>query len=334
MRIKYDDMLAEFKRVLIKKGMSEEDAYVSAKLFAENSLDGVYSHGVNRFSRIISYIEKGYIDVSAKANKIGGDGCFERWDGNLGIGNLNAKICMDKAIELAKEYGIGVVAIRNTNHWLRGGAYGWQAADAGCVGICWTNTMPNMPAWGAKDSKIGNNPFIVAIPRSNGEHVVFDGAMSQFSYGKINEYKLKGTQLPFPGGYDSDGKISTDPIEIEKTSRVLPIGFWKGSGLSIALDLVATILSGGNSTTDIGRMTEDEYGCSQVMIAIDPGKFNTPEITDVMINNVIDDIKASEPVNEGVKISYPGERVIATRRENLEKGIPVVDSIWEEIKNM
>ncbi|QUH26815.1 3-dehydro-L-gulonate 2-dehydrogenase [Serpentinicella alkaliphila] len=334
MRIKFDDMLKEFKRVLVKKGMREEDAQVSAKLFAENSLDGVYSHGVNRFSRVIDYIEKGYIDINAKAKKIGGDGCFERWDGNLGIGNINAKICMDKAIELAKEYGVGVVAIRNTNHWLRGGAYGWQAADAGCVGICWTNTMPNMPAWGAKDSKIGNNPFVISIPRSNGEHVVFDGAMSQFSYGKINEYKIKGIQLPFPGGYDSTGNISTDPAEIEKTSRVLPIGFWKGSGLSIALDLVATILSGGNSTTDIGRMTEDEFGCSQVMIAIDPGKFNTPEITDIMINNVIDDIKASQPANEGVKISYPGERVISTRRENLEKGIPVIDSIWEEIKSM
>lgn len=72
---------------------------------------------------------------------------------------------------------------------VEGDAYGWQAADAGCVGICWTNTMPNMPAWGAKDSKIGNNPFVIAIPRSNGEHVGFDGAMSQFSYVIINEYK-------------------------------------------------------------------------------------------------------------------------------------------------
>jgi len=334
MRIKYDDMLNEFKRILIGKGMYEEGAYVTAKLFTENSIDGVYSHGVNRFSRVISYIRKGYIDVNAKAQKIGGNGCFERWDGNLGMGNLNAKICMDRAIELAKVYGVGVVAIRNTNHWMRGGAYGWQAADAGCVGICWTNTMPNMPAWGAKDGKIGNNPFIMAIPRSNGEHVVFDGAMSQFSYGKIEECKLRGTQLAVPGGYDSGGNITTDPVEIEKTSRVLPIGFWKGSGLSIALDLVATVLSGGNSTTDIGRLTQDEYGCSQVMIAIDPSKFNTPEITDAMINNVLDDIKASEPAIEGVKIFYPGERVILTRTENLEKGIPVIDSIWEEITNM
>jgi 3-dehydro-L-gulonate 2-dehydrogenase len=334
MRVKFEDMLNEFKRILVKKGMNEKDAYISAKLFAENSLDGVYSHGINRFPRVISYIEKGFIDVNAKAEKVDGFGCFERWNGNLAMGNVNAKLCMDRAIELAKEFGVGVVAIGNTNHWMRGGAYGWQAADAGCVGICWTNTMPNMPAWGAKDRRIGNNPFIMAIPRSNGEHVVVDAAMSQFSYGKIEEHKLKGAQLPVVGGYDSEGNVTTDPVEIEKTWRVLPIGFWKGSGMSIALDLIATVLSGGLSTTEIGKKSEDEYGLSQVLIAIDPSKFNTPELTDEMISNVIVDIKASEPVTEGGRISYPGERTVITRKENLEKGIPVIESIWNEIVNM
>lgn len=334
MRIKFDDMLNEFKRVLVKKGFSEEDAYSSAKLFAENSLDGVYSHGINRFPRVISYIDKGYIDVNAKPVKIEGFGALERWDGKLGMGNTNAKICMDRTIELAKKNGIGILALGNTNHWMRGGAYGWQAADAGCIGMCWTNTMPNMPAWGAMDRRIGNNPFILAIPRSNGEHVVVDAAMSQFSYGKIEEHKLKGTQLPVPGGFDTKGNITTDPEEIEKTWRVLPTGFWKGSGLSIAFDLIATVLSGGNSTTDVGRKYEDEYGLSQVFIAIDPSKFNTSDITDSMIDNVLDDVGSSIPEKDGGKISYPGQRVIETRKSNLENGIPVNESIWQQIISM
>lgn len=334
MRIKFDDMLDEFKRILVNKGLNEEDAYISAKLFAENSLDGVYSHGVNRFPRVISYIDKGYIDLNAKPEKIDGNGCFERWDGNRAMGNVNAKVCMDRAIELAKEHGVGVVAIRNTNHWMRGGAYGWQAADAGCVGMCWTNTMPNMPAWGAKDRRIGNNPFIMAIPKSNGEHVVVDAAMSQFSYGKIEETKFKGKQLPVAGGFDTEGNVTTDPTEIEKTWRVLPIGFWKGSGMSIAFDLIATVLSGGYSTTEIGKKCEDEYALSQVLIAIDPSKFNTAEMTDALIDNVLEDIRSSEPDKAGGKITYPGERTIATRRDNLKNGIPVMDEIWQEICNM
>ena len=334
MRIKFEEMLSEFKRVLLKKGFNEEDALESAMLFAETSCDGVYTHGVNRFLRVVEYIDKGLINVNSKAEKVEGMGSLERWTGNLGMGNLNAKSAMNRAIELSKEYGIGMVALKDTNHWMRGGSYGWQAANEGCIGICWTNTMPNMPPWGAKDIRIGNNPFIIAVPRSNGEHVVVDMATSQFSYGKIEEYKLKDQELPVFGGYDSNGKLTTDPLEIESTMRTLPIGYWKGSGLSIILDLVATVLSGGLSTTEIGKQSIDEYGLSQVFIAIDPNKFNSKQITDSIINMVLEDLKESEAINENTKVLYPGERVIATRKDNLENGIPVIESIWDKIKSI
>ena len=334
MRIQFEEMVSEFKRVLIKKGFSEVDAYESAKIFAQSSADGIYSHGVNRFPRVIEYIDKGYIIPNKKATKLMGMGPMERWDGNKGMGNLNAKACMSRAIELSKEHGIGILALGNTNHWMRGGTYGWQAADQGCIGICWTNTMPNMPVWGGKDSKIGNNPLILAVPRSGGEHVVLDTAMSQFSYGKIEEYRLKAQQLPVAGGFNKDGEMTTDPQEIEETSRVLPIGFWKGSGLSILLDLIATVLSGGLSTMEVGQQGGDEYGISQVFISIDPTKLNDRETMDQMINMVLDDLKESDPINPDQKILYPGERVIASRADNMANGIPVTDHIWNEIKSL
>ncbi|TCK92713.1 3-dehydro-L-gulonate 2-dehydrogenase [Natranaerovirga hydrolytica] len=331
MRVRYEEMIDEFKKILIKKGFSESDALDAGTIFAQNSLDGVYSHGVNRFPRVISYIEKGGIDPKAKPVCEGKIGAFEKWNGNLGLGNLNAKKAMDRACELSNEFGIGIVAMANTNHWMRGGHYGWQAADKGCIGICWTNTMPNMPAWGSKERNIGNNPFIMSIPKSDGKHVVIDCAVAQFSYGKIEESRLKGVQLPVVGGYDTKGNVTTDPKEIEKTWRVLPIGFWKGSGISIALDLIASVLSGGNSVTDIGRKYKDEIGLSQVMIAINPNHMSTKESTDYIINNVIEDIKSSEPATEGGEIYYPGELEVKTRNENLANGIPVLNEIWETI---
>lgn len=331
MRIKYEDMLNEFKRILITRGYNEEDAYECAKNFTDNSRDGVYSHGVNRFERVIEYIDKGYIDITKKPTKIDGIGAIERWDGNLGMGNLNAKIAMNRAIELSKEFGVGVVALKNTNHWMRGGTFGWQAADAGCIGICWTNTIPNMAAWGARDPRLGNNPFVMAIPRSNGKHVVVDMAMSQFSYGKIEEYRLKGSQLPIPGGYDSEDKLTTDPSEIEKTGRILPTGYWKGSSMSLALDLIATVLSGGNSTLEIGKNGKYEYSISQVLIAMDPSHFNTVEMIDDIVNTIVNDIKDSEPETGGKEVLYPGERMIKTRSDNMKNGIPVNESIWSKI---
>jgi 3-dehydro-L-gulonate 2-dehydrogenase len=332
MRIQYDDMKSEFKRVLLKSGFTEQKADEVAISFTNNSCDGVYSHGVNRFPRVIEYIEKGYIKPDAVPEKISAFGAIERWNGNLALGNLTAKHCMDRSMELASEYGIGCVALQNTNHWMRGGEYGWQAAEKGYIGILWTNTMPNMPAWGAKDRRIGNNPIILALPRGDGP-VVVDMAMSQFSYGKIEEYRLAGEELPVPGGFDREGNLSTDPKEIEETWRVLPIGFWKGSGLSILLDTIAAMLSGGNTTEGIGKLGEDEYSVSQVFISIAPDKFGNMSEMEDKINESIQYIKDSIPATSGGEVYYPGERTMNTREENLELGIPVSEDVWNKIKS-
>ncbi len=274
---------------------------------------------------------RGEIKPENIAECIESQGAIERWDGHRGFGPLNAKMAMDRACKLAKQYGVGVVALGNNNHWMRGGTYGWQVADNGCIGICWSNTMPNMPAWGGKNKKIGNNPFIFSVPKSNGEHVVVDCAVSQFSYGKIEEAKLKGKQLPVPGGYDEEGKLTTDPAAIEKSWRVLPMGYWKGSGISILLDLISTVLTNANSVQQIGTFG-DEVGLSQIMIAIDPGKFQGAEVTDAIVDELIADIHSSVPVKEGEKVFYPGEIEIGTRKDNMENGIPVIDEVWEQIK--
>ena len=333
MRIMYEELLRRFKEILMSRGLAEDYAEEAAAVFAGNSRDGIYSHGANRFPRIIGDIDRGAIDPSASPTCEMAAGAMERWDGHRGFGPLNARLAMNRAIELAKEYGIGLVALGNNNHWLRGGSYGWQAADAGCIGICWSNTMPNMPAWGGRDIKIGNNPLIMAIPRSNGEHAMIDCAVSQFSYGKIENCRLTGVQLPVPGGYNEKGELTTDPAEIEKTWRVLPMGYWKGSGLSIALDLIATVLTNGNSVQKIGTFG-DEIGLSQIMIAIDPGHFNTVEQTDAIVDAILADVKSSEPATEGGQVLYPGEPELKSIKENRELGIPVVEEVWQKILEM
>lgn len=332
-RIAFDDLKAQFKRVLIKRGCDEATADLSAQMMTETSCDGVYSHGVNRFARVVEYIDKGYINLKVKPTKIEGMGAFERWNGNLGLGNVNAKLAMDRAIELARAHGIGCVAMANTNHWLRGGSYGWQAADAGCVGICWTNTLPNMPAWGARDRRIGNNPFIMAVPRQGG-HVVVDMAMAQFSYGQMESKALRGEMLPVPGGYNEQGQLSCDPNELLKSWRVLPIGYWKGSALSIVLDLVATVLSGGRSTSGIGKLSNDEYSLSQVFIALDATRIAGEDGLSAAVNEVLDNVHASDRVDPNQPVLYPGENSLATRNANLVHGIPVDDGVWAKIQSL
>lgn len=332
MRVFYEEMKEKLQSILVKYGFDEKRAEESAKNFADSSLDGVYSHGYQRFPRVIDYIQKGYIDVNAVPEKITGFGAVERWDGHLGMGNLNAKMAMQRAVELAAQLGIGMVAMSNTNHWMRGGAYGWQAAEAGCIGICWTNTCPNMPAWGAIDGRIGNNPFVLAVPDQNGEHVVVDTAMAQYSYGKLSVCRQNGEKLPYPGGYDEEGNLTCDPAAIEKTRRVVPIGYWKGSGLSIVLDLIGGMLTLGRTVTKVGQKCESEYGLTQVFIAIRPEVLNQdPDKAQEILNETLKDIQASIPEKEGHTVRYPGQGTLIRRRENLKNGIPVNEEIWKKI---
>lgn len=140
-------------------------------------------------------------------------------------------------------------------------------------------------------------------------------------------------QLPVPGGYDTKGELTTDPAEIEKTWRVLPMGYWKGSGLSIILDLIATVLTNGNSVQKIGTFG-DEIGLTQIMIAIDPTKFNTVEETDAIVDAILADVKSSEPVAEGGEVLYPGELELKNIKENKEQGIPVIEEVWDSVLKM
>jgi 3-dehydro-L-gulonate 2-dehydrogenase len=253
LRVSFDELLQALKSILLRLEFSDDRAGLCARLFAETSRDGIYSHGVNRFPRFIRAIRNGIVDVHASPQLVASFGGLERWTGNAGPGNLNAHHCMNCAIELSRNFGIGCVALANTNHWMRGGTYGWQAADAGVIGICWTNTMPNLPPWGSSQPRLGNNPLIISVPRAEG-HIVLDMAMSQFSYGALESFRMRGEMLPVPGGSTHDGELTRDPAAIEASGRPLPIGYWKGSGLALMLGFTR-----GNSL----RRTSDTSDCSR-----------------------------------------------------------------------
>jgi 3-dehydro-L-gulonate 2-dehydrogenase len=312
--------------ILLRRGFERDRAWLCARLFAETTRDGVYSHGVNRFPRFIRMIANGSIDIHAQPELAVKAGALERWDGRRGPGNLNAYTSMGRAIELAGTHGMGCVALANTNHWMRGGSYGWQAVEAGAIGICWTNTLPNLPPWGAAVPKLGNNPLVIAVPRASG-HIVLDMAMSQFSYGALASHRLRGERLPVEGGFDSQGNLTRDPEAIEISQRPLPIGYWKGSGLSLVLDMLAAMLSGGAATHQIPADPERETGISQVFMALSLSSFdNTGAIADAIIRSL------SAPEGESSQVRYPGELVLRTRNENMALGLPVDRDIWREVQ--
>ena len=333
-RIRFDEMKATVKLAFTNAGMPEEKAATCARIHTESSRDGVYSHGLNRVERFVEYIGKGWVDVNAVPTLDRSLGAMEIYNGNMGPGILNALFAMNRATEIAANNGLGLVSLNNTTHWMRGGAYGWQAAEKGFIGICWTNTETCMPAWGAKSGAIGNNPFIMAVPRKEG-HVVLDMAMSQYSYGKLQVTRLKNQKLPYPGGFDQQGILTEDPGAIEESRRILPMGFWKGSGFAVLLDIISALLSGGLTTAGIDKFDKGSCGsCCQVFIAINPLQINTQAFIDKALGETITQIKSSVPAKENSEIFYPGENSLKTRKENMELGIPVDDGVWAKVKEL
>jgi len=337
MRIPFEVMQGEFRRVLLKNGFAEQQAALCARLFAETSRDGIYSHGLNRFPQFIRYVQQGYIHANEQPRRIGEFGVMERWDGRLGPGNLNAYFCMNRAIELSRQSGIGCVALSHTNHWMRAGTYGCQAAEAGCIGIGWTNTSPNMPPWGGVQPKIGNNPLFLAVPHDAGP-IMLDISMSQFSYGQLRNYAGRGEPLPVTGGFDREGNGTTDADAILETRRLAPIGYWKGSGLSILLDVIAMTLSGGLSSFQVGQRVAKhgvgENGVSQVFLAFDLQRFPDRHWIQSNVEEMIADLHRTERSFPEENVRYPGENMLRTRRENSQTGIPVDKGIWEEVLSL
>ena len=331
MRISYQEINDSLLRVLLKTGFANDRAELCARLFAETSRDGVYSHGLNRFPRFLEMIRNGVVDIHARPQVVDTHGAFERWDGKRGPGNLNAYTCMERAIALSREHGIGCVALANTNHWMRGGSYGWQAADAGVIGICWTNTMPNLPPWGANQPRLGNNPLVIAVPRSDG-HIVLDMAMSQFSYGTLESYRIRGEQLPVIGGFDVDGHLTCDARAIEASRRPLPIGYWKGSGLALMLDMLAALLSGGQATHQIKAEILQETGLSQTFLAFDLRSIDKDKASAELTNRIIEFVQGPDGSTE--KVRYPGQRTLEIRQQNLAEGIPVEPEVWKQVQRL
>jgi len=325
-RVTFEQLVNAMTAALVREGAPQARARRCAELIAGNDRDGVISHGVRRFPLLLKYIQAGNVDIRAEPCKVAAFGSIEQWDGRLGLGPVNAETFMQRAIEIARDNGIGCVAARNTSHWHRGGTFGLQAAMAGCIGICWTNAIALMPPYGSAQVKLGNNPLVLAVPRGDAP-LLLDMAMTQYSSGRLGIHKQRGEPLAVPGGYDEAGNLTTSADAIRASKRPLPIGYWKGSGLALLLDAAASLLSGGRTTAQISEQS-DEIGVSQVFIAMDVSSFADESVVDAIVRDFLE----TEPLDPDQPVRYPGAKMLEARARTDRDGIEVDDSIWNHLQ--
>ncbi len=328
MLVTSQELKDQFLRILLSRNISAKKAEECAQIFTETTESGVFSHGVNRFPVFIDQLDQGHIQPENEPVKLQSFGAMERWDGKFGIGNVNAKLMMQQATKIADEFGIGLVALSNTNHWMRGGHYSLQAAKQGYIGICWTNALGVVPPWGAKECRIGTNPLSIAVP---GEpETLLDMSMSMFSYGALQTMRLAGQKAPVDAGFDDDGNTTKDPAIVEQNKRIMPMGYWKGSSMSILLDQMATLLTGGLSVAAITKQGA-EYGVSQVFIAIALEKLVSPEERDQQLAEIKEFIMSAKKDEAGSDIRLPGHNLNKKIKHHQKHGMEIDDRIWQTI---
>jgi len=314
------------EKVLQAAGVDQEKAEVATDVMLEANLCGVDSHGVRMLPGIVKLIRNKKIDPKGEIEIINESPVLAHLDGNRVLGCVIGVYAMELAVEKATASGVGLVVVKNSTHWGRPAYYPALAARKNCIGICFTNTEANMPAWGTKEHRLGNGPLSIGAPRTGSNPVILDIAMSQAAWGKIAVFKELGKKAPMGWGFDSEGKPTDDPDAIMKSGQVLPMGQHKGAGLSLMIDIMTGILSGGLNSAELvaeGKNLPWASAYSQTFIAMDISFFSPIADFKKRVDELVDYVKTAEPAEGFNEILIPGERAWRERAIRDKEGIPI-----------
>ena len=333
--VKVGDLRTFVEQVYRNAGASEENARTSAEVMVESNLCGVDSHGVRMLAGFITLARSGKMNLQGKIGVIKESPVIAHLDGGLAPGHVVSVQAMKKAVEKARASGIGFVLVRNSTHWGRAAYYPVLAAREGCVGICFVNTESNMPYWGTRAPRIGNNPLSIGAPRASGEPVVLDMAMSQAAFFKIVLYSREGKKVPLGWGVDEKGQPTDDPAAILKSRRLVPAGQHKGSGLALMIDILTGVLSGGMFCGELlgeAKGMPHATAYAQAFMAIDIASFLPLEVFKRRVDELVTYVKEG-PLAEGfTEISIPGERSWRERTLREKVGIPLDEITLGELR--
>lgn len=318
-------------RIFEKAGLSPKNAKLAALILATNDERGVYSHGSSYYYSYACLLREGGAAADAKMT-VDGNGAFRQLNGGDGLGILVAHRAMEEAISTAKEYGIGIVTVRNSSHCAATGYYASMAAQTGMIGIAMSNGVPIMSIPGAKGRVLGNNPFAYAAPLDGDRIVLFDVAMSVIAGSKIPDLVRSGKKIPEGWMLDKDGNQTTDPQAYHAGGTLLPFAMHKGYGFAVMVEILASVLSGAcivKDNIDWPYHYDTPSKAGHCMIAIDPGKVYTPDEFRKRMQKMERDIKSAETVGDAV-ILLPGEMEYE-KTQKQKDGIILNESICSNL---
>jgi len=314
-------------------GLSEADAFLVADALIDADLRGVSTHGLVRFPIYVTRLRKGLVKARPEVRVVGSQGATVVLDGDHGFGQVVGAEGMRRAVELAKEHGVGVCAIRNGTHL---GALAYIAAMAlphRMIGVVMSITNPVIAPWGGVVPKVGNNPLAVAVPVGMRPPVIFDMACSQVARGNLILASKLGNSIPPTWALDEKGRPTEDP-DAGLRGSLMPVGDHKGAGLALVVAILGGLLTGspfGTGCGDIFDMTRPQR-LGHLVMALDIAAFGPVPVFLQAMDGMIADLKDT-PRAEGVEeIWMPGEMERRRREERQRDGFPVSRVVLDEVR--
>ena len=321
--------------------MPRERASVTADLMVRTDLRGVDSHGIGMLPRYHQWWEAGYIAMDAEPTVVRDDMATGLMDGNKGLGHYVSTLAARRAIDKAKTYGIGIVAVRNSNHYGAAANYSMMALEHDMIGLSTTNSayLAMVPTFG-RAPKLSTNPLSFAAPAGRHAPFVLDMATTTVAIGKLSVASRWKKPIPAGWALDDSGEPTTDPFVALKHRLLTPLGgtrdlgSHKGYGLGVMVDILSGVLGGGLYgdlfwRSDLqGRKLHNLGHC---FAAIDPARFRPLADFKRDMDDFFDSLK-STPLAEGQhRVYVAGEPEAECEKERLAKGIPLAPALVEQV---
>lgn len=338
------------QEVLVKSGISEENAQICVDVMLAADMRGIDSHGINRLKPVYyDKIKEGRIIPDAEVKIIRETPATALIDGNHGIGFVTAKKAMQVAIDKAKIYGIGMTAVKNSNHFGIAGYYALMAAENDMIGITGTNARPAVAPTFSVEGMFGTNPLTFGIPTDEKFHFLLDCATSVGQRGKIEVYARIGKETPAGWVVDLNGNTRTDseqilPDLISGKAALLPLGGigedtsgYKGYGYATVVEIMCAALQGGiflKALEGIVGGKKVHFDLGHFFIAINVGAFAEPADFKKRTGDILRELRAAKKMPGADRIYTAGEKEYDIMMQRQDKGAPVNADLLEEMKQM
>ncbi|HZQ10668.1 MAG TPA: Ldh family oxidoreductase [Anaerolineae bacterium] len=320
-----------------RSGLSENDAQLLSKALVTAELRGVDTHGVARTPAYARGFLQGNLNPTPVPRIVAEYGAVARIDGDNGIGHLLAQHAMHQAIARASKYGVGQIAVKNTNHTGMLAFHSMLALGVDMIGFVTSNGPATTAAWGGKRADLGNNPLSYAIPAGKELPIVLDLATSAAARGKIRIAAQRGESIPLGWALDAKGSPTTDAHAAMK-GITLPFGGHKGYGLGIVVEVLSAALSGALLSAQVskaflqeGARAMDSWQSGLFAMATRIDAFLPAAEFKATVDELIRTLKSNPPAQGFERVYVPGELEFMLQRSREHSGIPLSEPIFESL---